>query len=154
MNIFVLDYDLTKCAEYHCDKHLIKMILESSQMLSTACRLNGLDAGYKSTHKNHPCSIWVRESLDNWLWLRDLVFALNREYKYRYETERDHKSFSVVKSLPLPNIPKLGLTPFRLAMPDEYKTDDAVSAYREYYNKDKRHLFSWKKRSIPFWIKV
>ena len=83
MNIFVLDKDIKKCAQYHCDRHVIKMILESSQMLSTACRMNGVHDGYKATHISHPCSIWVRESLDNWFWLRDLVTELNEEYKYR-----------------------------------------------------------------------
>ena len=59
MNIFVLDQNIEKCAKYHCDKHVIKMILESAQMLSSVVRIQGFDIGYKLTHKNHPCSIWA-----------------------------------------------------------------------------------------------
>lgn len=68
MNIFVLDSDPEIAAKYHTDKHVIKMILESAQMMSTVVRYVGLDAGYKSTHLNHPCTIWARTSLSNWLW--------------------------------------------------------------------------------------
>lgn len=85
MNIFILDNDVSKCAMYHCDKHVVKMILESAQMLSTVIRESGIDCGYKITHLNHPCTIWTRESLSNWKWLRNLVEALNQEYKFRFE---------------------------------------------------------------------
>ena len=63
MNIFILDKNIKKCASYHCDKHVAKMILESAQMLSTAVRLAGDDIGYKVTHQNHPCMVWTRNSL-------------------------------------------------------------------------------------------
>lgn len=79
MNIFVLDDDIEKCAEYHTDKHVVKMILESAQMLCTAVWSMGVEAPYKDTHKNHGCNVWVRKSLSNWLWLRDLTTALNDE---------------------------------------------------------------------------
>ena len=84
MNIFVLDNDINICAKYHCDKHVIKMILESAQMLSSVVRLNGHDIGYKLTHQNHPCTIWARKSLSNYLWLFQLTDSLNSEYRYRY----------------------------------------------------------------------
>ena len=80
MNIFVLDEDVEKCAEYHCDKHVIKMILESAQMMSAVVRLNGHDTGYKLTHKNHPCTIWARKSLSNYIWLKSLISLLHQVF--------------------------------------------------------------------------
>ena len=150
MNIFILDYDIEKCAKYTCDKHCVKMILESAQMLSTACRLSGLDVGYKACYKNHPCGIWTRASLSNWLWLRKLVIELNGEWKRRFNHKQNHKSFEVVMSLPYPKIKDYGLTPFAQAMPDVYKNKDAVNAYRNYYMGDKRHIAYWK-NGKPFW---
>ena len=151
MNIFVLDKDHIKNAEYHCDKHIIKMILESAQLLSTACRLHGLASGYRETHINHPCSIWVRKSLSNWLWLQDLICALNDEFRYRYNHSHNHKAFDVANKLPIPDIPDLGLTNFALAMPDEFKTDDAVLSYRRYYIEKKNKIVSWRNRNKPYW---
>lgn len=154
MNIFVLDNDVAKCAEYHCDKHVVKMILESAQILSTVCRQSGLDVGYKPTHSHHPCTIWASESLDNWIWLRNLTALLNAEYKYRYEKSNNHKSYDLVATLPLPNIPDIGLTPFAQAMPDKYKHDDAVVAYRNYYVNEKSDFLKWTKRGAPLWKEV
>ncbi len=67
----------------HCDQHLIKMILESTQILSTVLHLNDIKTLYKPSHQKHPCVIWTGQSLQNWLWLRKLTCALNEEYKYR-----------------------------------------------------------------------
>ena len=132
MNIFVLDTNPKLCAQYHCDKHVVKMILESAQMLSTANRGVGLDEGYKATHVNHPCNKWLRESLANWYWLRDLTYELHTEWKYRYghPESKTHKSFDVVCNLSVPNLPDIEMTDFALAMPDEYKTNDPVESYR------------------------
>jgi len=152
MNIFILDLNHEKNAQYHADKHVVKMILESAQLLSSAVRMSGIDAGYKLTHKNHPCAIWTRESLSNWLWLHDLTMALNDEYRYRYNKKVNHKSYDMAMSLPLPNINDIGMTTFRQAMPDEYKDNDVVKAYRAYYIGEKSHLFSWKNREIPEWV--
>ena len=153
MNIFVLDTDIEKCAQYHFDKHVYKMILESAQMLSTTIRLTGIDAGYKESYVNHPCTKWTRESLSNWRWLRDLAIALNKEWVFRYNHPKDkkHKSLEVIYTLPEPNIPDIGLTPFAQAMPDEYKSDDAVESYRSYYVWEKAHLAAWKNRQPPYW---
>jgi len=152
MNIFYLDYNIEECAKAHVDKHVVKMITEHAQLLSTAVRLSGIDAGYKVTHQNHPCAIWARESLDNWRWLKDLTEALNNEYMYRYERFNNHKAFDTVLSLPEPNIPSTGITPFRLAMPDDVRTDDPVQAYRNYYNKYKTHIAVWTNREVPYWF--
>jgi hypothetical protein len=152
MNIFILDKDLKKSAQYHCDRHVVKMILEHAQMMSTAVRLSGIDAGYKITHKNHPCAKWVRESLSNFNWLYDATFYLNLEYRYRFNHKVNHKSFDLIDSLPQPNIDDIGLTPFAQAMPDKYKNENAVIAYRRYYVFEKSHLFSWAKRPVPEWL--
>jgi hypothetical protein len=153
LNIFYLDSNLEKCSEYHCNKHVISQLKEYTQLLSTAVRESGIDAGYKTTHKNHPSAIWARESLDNWLWLRDLVVALNNEFVYRYEKTVNHKSYEMAMTLPIPNIQSLGLTKFRLAMPDDVKQDDPIEAYRAYYKKHKSHMANWKNRDIPEWYK-
>ena len=152
MNIFVLDQnDLTKCAQYHNDKHVVKMILEYAQQLSTAIRLSGKSVGYKATHKNHPCNIWVRESLSNWNWLYNLTQELHKEWQYRFDHDHNHKSWDVVQSLPYPNIPDIGLTDFAQAMPDDYKSVNAQIAYRRYYKNDKQHLAVWTGRPVPKW---
>lgn len=156
MNIFVLDTDIKKCAEYHVNAHVIKMVTESTQMLSMCNRHYGYDEGYKITHFNHPCSKWVRESLSNWLWLRDLVIALNDEYKFRYNPKQgNHKAYMMATILSVPkNMPDKGLTPFALAMPDQYKHYDVVQAYRQYYIAEKQHIAKWKKRNKPEWYSV
>ena len=151
MNIFVLDLNPKLAAQYHVDKHVIKMILESAQMLSTAVRLSGIDFGYKITHKNHPCSIWTRTSLSNWLWLGSLSYYLNEEYKFRFDHNYNHRSFDLILQLPIPNIPDIGLTDFAQAMPDKYKNQNIVDAYRNYYI-EKQHIFQWTKRGIPDWV--
>lgn len=152
MNIFILDLDHKKNVEYYCDKHVVKMILEYAQMLSTAVRMSGIDAGYKATHKNHPCNIWVQKSLSNWYWLRELTGYLHGEWLYRFEKNRFHKSILMIHELPTPKIQDIGMTPFVQAMPDQYKYIDPVEAYREYYINEKQHLHKWTKRNKPYWI--
>jgi hypothetical protein len=149
MNIFILDTDLAKCAQYHVDKHVVKMILEYAQLLSTTVRLSGIDAGYKATHVNHPCTKWCKSSLSNWRYLRELAQEVQNEYYFRYK--KVHKSWELILTLPEPNIEDIGLTKFALAMPDQYKVNDAVQSYRNYYKADKRHLAAWKNRTIPDW---
>lgn len=151
MNIFVLDLDIMNCAEYHVDRHVTKMILEHAQILSTVCRRNGIAQGYKETHVKHPCTLWVGESLSNWLWLVELTFHLNEEYKYRYDKKVNHKSWDVIRSLDTPDIVDIGLTPFAQAMPSELKSSDVVSSYRKYYIRNKSHLAVWTKRDKPSW---
>lgn len=150
MNIFVLDKDPMISASYHNDKHVVKMIVESAQMLSTAHRVSGevsLELNeriYKEAYKNHPCSVWVRESSRNYQWLYTLFLGLLVEYEKRFG--KKHSCLKLVS--PLSNVPKFvphaKITPFAQAMPDNYKNDCAVKAYRAYYNGDKKHLFSWR----------
>lgn len=146
MNIFLLDNDPKLCARYHSDKHVVKMILEHAQMMSTALRVSGVDAGYKIAHLNHPCTKWVRASYDNYNWLYDLTFYLNLEYRYRFNHNYNHKSFDMIDAAPEPILPNIGLTAFAQAMPDEYKNENAVIAYRRYYVHEKAHLHSWTRK--------
>lgn len=152
MNIFVLDLDPKLAAQYHNDKHCVKMILESAQMLCTAVNLSGGISPYKTAHVNHPCTVWVRESLSNWRWLRDLTEALNSEFKYRYGRFEDHKSFKVVCGLNEPDVEDRGLTAFALAMPADCIAGDAVTSYRLYYIRYKDKLAKWSKREAPYWF--
>lgn len=149
MNIFYLDSDLRKCAEYHCDKHVVKMILESAQLMSSACRMSGLEVGYKLTHKNHPCAIWTRASKENYLWLAELVFYLNKEYRFRYGHSYNHKSYDLVSELPVPDLPDTGWTEPPMCMPDEYKTSSVIQSYRNYYRGAKAAIATYKNRPIP-----
>lgn len=154
MNIFILDENIKKCAQYHCDQHVVKMILESAQMLCTALNKKGLSTPYKSTHVNHPCVLWVEKSYDNFIWLYNLAIALNTEYRYRFEKSADHKSVSVLEQVRDLTYPALGLTQFAQAMPNEYKVDnDPVTAYRRFYLGEKMDFARWTKRKRPFWTR-
>ena len=149
MNIFALDNNPHKAAKMHCDKHVVKMILESVQMLSTIC-----GEGYKPTHQNHPCTKWARASRQNFNWLCSLTEALHAEWQYRFnhkdELKYYHKSFRVYLTLPLMekarDLPDISLTPFAQAMPEYLQSDDAVESYRNYYKTEKAHLLKFTKR--------
>ena len=154
MNIFVLDTDPKKCAVYHNDKHVVKMILETAQLLCGSHHVteSQYNIPYKLSHKNHPCSIWVRECIENYIWLCDLGLELCEEYTYRYG--KRHKSQDIIEwcLINTPNIPTNGdITPFALAMPDECKVGTAIDSYRTYYMLEKRNLASWKNRQTPEW---
>jgi hypothetical protein len=152
MNIFFLDYDTKKCAEYHVDKHVVKMILETAQLLCSAHWVNNSQAPYKLAHKNHPCSIWVRKSLSNYLYLCELGLELGNEYTYRYG--KKHKSVEVIEwcLLNRPNISDIGFTDPAMAMPDEYKTKSVIESYRNYYRGAKIGFATWKNRPAPTWF--
>jgi len=155
LNIFILDNDLKKCVEYYVDKHCVKMILEHTQILCSVHHISGskLEIPYRKTHQHHPVVKWATKSLSNYNWLIKLTESLCKEYSYRYD--KIHKCEKVLKWAKenTPNIPELGLTPFAQAMPDDCKNENTVVAYRNYYRKHKRHLFAWKRREPPYWIK-
>lgn len=154
MNIFVLDTNTKKCAEYHNDKHVVKMILETAQLLCGVHWVTGNEAPYKLSHKNHPCAIWSRECIENYLWLCDLGFALCEEYTHRYG--KKHKSQLIIEwcYTNRPFIPENGkITSFALAMPLECKLESEVESYRNYYMMNKRDIASWKSRNVPEWYK-
>ena len=155
MNIFFLDFDTQKCSQYHCDKHVVKMILETAQLLCGVHHMTVHDAGqvpYKLSHKNHPCAIWARETLSNYLYLCDLGLELCKEYTYRYG--KRHKSQEVIEWCVTnkPNICDKEFTTPPKAMPDEYKVDDVIESYRKYYRGAKRDFAKWKNREIPEWF--
>lgn len=155
MNIFLLDKNINKCVKYHCDQHVIKMILESTQILCTVLHINGLYAPYKPSHMQHPSVLWAGKSLQNWLWLRKLVFALNDEYRYRYNTNVNHKSYEIAKALKIPPLPKLGLLEHPQVMPEKYKVlNDPVKAYRNFYIFEKSKFALWRKRKKPKWYSI
>ena len=158
MNIFYFSDCPIESAQAQPDKMLVKMPLETAQMLSTAHReldgneyadANGL---YKTAYKNHPCTIWARESSSNYWWLVDHFLALSEEYKYRYG--REHASF-VKLERPLCRRPrniKVGkMTPVAQAMPDQYKNKNPIKAYRDYCINEKTYAQWNKNRAKPIW---
>ena len=176
MNIFVLDTDIDKCAEYHVDKHIVKMPLEAAQMLCTnhwvdkylgyiprkltseewavlkeAKKNEERDFPYLPTMYNHPCTIWARSSLDNYEWTHCYGNALGEEYRYRYG--KQHKSVTVINQLPdIKRMERHGFTTFGLAMPDVLKDyDNPIQSYRDYYHLDKGTFASWSARERPPW---
>jgi len=153
MNIFILHNDPNKCVLEYPNTHVVKMITESVQMLSTNLRLHGIEAGYKKTHSNHPCTKWVRASLSNTLWLEQLIRAMHKEWQYRYghPENKIHKAMEVFFTLPKLDIPDLGLTPFVQCMPEQYRGSDTIEAYRRFYIGDKWHIRKYKGRPIPSW---
>lgn len=161
MNIFYFDEDPVEAAKVQPDKMLVKMVLETAQMLSCAHReLDGdtyadMHNLYKSTHKNHPCSIWVRQSRANYEWLYKHFIALSEEYTERYV--RTHLSYTKLKNALFQtpfNIPAGEMTPIAQAMPDEYKHENPVTAYRRYCINEK-HYAAWNEmpERKPTWWK-
>ena len=137
------------------NRHVVKMLLESVQILCTTHRiLDKCDNPilYKSTHVNHPSNIWVRESYDNYMWLYEHYIGLLDEYTFRYGKVHSCDRFREFLKTPPKNIPKIGFTNPRLAMPNKYKSNDYVESYRNYYRNEKQHLFEWKNRNPPSWI--
>jgi hypothetical protein len=175
MNVFFLDKDVVKCAQMHCDKHVVKMIIEYAQLLSTAHRIldgeeyidgesgrrikrwslddDREDILYKATHINHPSAVWVRQSNNNYTWMNQLFMALCREYEYRYG--RVHmtaeKLYGKLTRLPK-NIPIYFFTEPPQAMPYLCKMDKAIAGYRRYYIKEKASFCRWTKRDTPEWF--
>jgi hypothetical protein len=142
MNIFYLHKDPAKAATFFYNKHVVKMILESAQLLCTAHVISdgeNTDIPYKVTHKNHPSAIWARESTSNYIWLYDHMIALGNEYTKRYG--RTHLTIikcSKVLSKSPRNITKTELTPMPQCMPDQYKVQgNSVEAYWNYYEAEK-----------------
>jgi hypothetical protein len=164
MNIFFLHPNTRRCAKWHCDKHVVKMILESCQLLYTIHWIvcDGIEPayihcavsrGYKPTHQKHPCVLWLLESLSNYRWLVSLLKCLIDEYHYRYGNKRhkceDHLDWlSIVE----PELPRVGFTPPRCAMPDTYKRKNPVVAYRLYYKHEKTRILTYTKRHRPHFL--
>ena len=183
MNLFVLDKDPVKAAQLQCDKHIVKMIVESAQMLSTTHRIvdgnlehrksvsgkrtvkyychpnsNMEKVLYRAVHFGHPCTIWTMKSVQNYMWHYEHWVALCKEYEYRYGKE--HSSFLLLEDI-LSSPPRkqynVGLTPFALAMtnnPECMFEGDPVKSYQAFYQtKQERFKMTWSKRPVPSWFK-
>ena len=176
MNIFYIDKDPIQAAQWMVDKHVVKMILESAQLLSTAHRI--LDGNedvsivnnrkkktwslgdaretilYSATHVNHPSAIWCRTSIENYNWLVEHMFALMDEYTYRYD--KKHKcsgELSYMLQSPPKKLEDYDWTTMPSCMDDKYIiSDDPIVNYRNYYKVGKVDLHNWKKREAPSWI--
>lgn len=158
MNIFFLHMNPRICAQMHVDKHVIKMILETCQLLCSAVHLNGTyTPPYKLTHKNHPSSLWTRKSLNNYNWLCELGIELCKEYTYRYgKIHKTQKHIEFLKKNP-PLLPDDQFTLPPAVMPENYKKNDVVFSYRYYILYEKTDLLSWSGkiagRQTPEWVK-
>ena len=158
MNIFYFYDSPIDCAMAQPDKMLVKMPLETAQMLCTAHReLDGDEYAdeqglYKRAYWNHPCTIWARESSANYWWLYSHFIALGAEYTYRYGKRHAslEKLWKPLFKIP-DNITKGKLTPLAQAMPEEYKDENPIVAYRNYCINEK-HYAKWERgRNKPSW---
>lgn len=182
MNIFALSPVPEIAAKWHCDAHVVKMILESAQMLSTAHRvLDGEEEKrpstsgkrmsrywrladdrennlYKAVHTKHPCTLWTMESHLNYKWHYKLFEELCKEYTYRYGKihASENKLLNILKDVPK-NIKKSYITDWPLAMgsnPECMNYDDPIGSYQAFYQtKQKRFSMKWTKRETPYWFK-
>ena len=176
MNIFYVDTDPNTAAQCLVDKHVVKMILESAQLLSTAHRvLDGEkyigkvndrkhtsyilpDAResvmYAATHMNHPSAVWCRQSVQNYDWLVDHFFALMNEYTHRYgKMHKCYGELSYQLQSPPKNLKEWDWTPMPSCMVEEYIiSEDPLTNYRNYYRIGKSSLHKWTNRQPPEWI--
>ena len=179
MNIFYVDADPDIAAQSLVDKHCVKMILETAQLLCTAHRVldgtmsvnvvngrkkkvyalpNSLnEVMYSATHINHPSAVWARKTSGNYDWLYQHLLALLKEYTYRYDREHKVETSGMVHSLYFKPffIERGECTVMPSCMDAEYKiSEDPVMNYRNYYKIGKAHLHNWKRRSPPDWINI
>lgn len=159
MNIFLLDRDITKCAQAHVDRHVNKMILESAQLMASVIHIvhpdwvDEIPDLYRLTHKNHPCAVWLRSDFSHYLYLNDLMEELNLEAKYRYGHTKDHLSLVKVRNWPVPELPLVKFTDPPKCVHDDFKqVPNVVDAYRQYYIRDKADIAKWTKREPPEWL--
>ena len=173
MNLFFLDIDPKKCAIYHCNKHVVKMLLEIVQMLYTAhhmCKTVELPIDcYKQHSPKHPTVIWVRINQFNYMYAAKLGLFLAEEYTFRYNRVHSCEKHIIWLNQNLPNFKietykdnvtlvinkkfeELGMTPIPLAMPDESKRNDPIKSYRKYYINSKSHFTKWTNRLSPWWF--
>lgn len=155
MNIFFVHEDPSVAARSLPDKLVVKMPLETAQLLSTAVNEMGGSAPYKSTHKNHPSALWCRESPSNFNWLVTHGLALCAEYSFRYG--KRHKCEDVIHTCSalahkLNKWPSVDNTYPPLCMPEQYKSRDVVLSYRSYMIGEKQHYAKWTKRTRPEWF--
>ena len=154
MNIFALDPDPYVAAQYLCDRHIVKMALETAQLMSTALVAHGVNHArlYRPTHTRHPCTLWTADARSNFVWLGFHGIGICREYTLRYG--KTHASEAIIReAMDLHrHIPDVIGAKFAQAMPDKYKRADSVDAYRAYYIGDKARFATWRApRTAPPW---
>lgn len=169
MNIFVLDSDPFKAADYHCDQHVVKMILESAQLLSTeAYRAKVWDSSmYLPTHAKHSCTVWLADNPAAIVWLTSLVMNLSYEYGRRFRKTHKasivaYKAYDVLhKHYNMDNLSSNQPDKFVLAMPEQFKADNPVQSYRSYYQYkydswklDTRKAMRYTNTKPPEWLKL
>lgn len=165
MNIFYLDSDPKLAAQMLCDKHVVKMTLETAQLLCTAHHVLGAPGSalepfssnplvpYRPTHKNHPQSVWVRSSVGNYQWLGQYFHEIAIEYTHRYK--KQHLAY--IRCKHLADTPPLKISyedfsePYK-CMPDVYKVESTIESYRNYYRIAKRDIIKYTNRDIPLWL--
>lgn len=158
MNIFFLDANPRIAATYMCDKHVVKMVLETAQLLSTAHHKAGSKYAkdlYRVTHANHPSAVWARATASNYAWLYEHFEALCAEYTRRYF--RDHATARLMSKLrrnpcepgPL-TVPPACVTAD--LVPAVLTWDTVVTAYQAYYARDKRRMLTYTLRDWPAWL--
>ena len=171
MNIFILDESPMIAASYHCDKHCVKMILETAQMLGSAVIRHGalpsqmpLTASgkpYRGGYHYHPCTVWCGDTRKNFLWLCELGISLCAEYTERYGKVHACEP-KIMQLARLSNLIPMGeLTDFAIAISDDslcrslpnFDSLSAVDKYREYYNHDKSRFANWRLNTAPNWYK-
>ena len=161
MNLFFIDKCPVMSATQLCDKHVVKMVLETAQMCSTAMhewdRARHMKHVYKAAYVNHPMTVWVRDGGSNFAWAVTHGLAIGKEYTRRYG--KVHKSAKVLEEINDALVHMVWREdqhrehkPPPQCMPDEFKCDDYVEAYREYYRKAKSHILKWTGRPTPDWI--
>jgi hypothetical protein len=160
MNIFFLCFNTKQCAQWHCDKHVVKMILEYCQILYTVHHILGSELpanAYKKVHMKHPSVLWTASNKLHYEWLVDLALELNDEYEFRYEPKKPHASYSHLLWLqknPPPAIPELLWDDPPPAMPDQYKVHgDTIQSYKNFYHGEKsdKGIIAYTGRSLPIW---
>jgi hypothetical protein len=177
MNIFVLDLDPQKCAEYHCNKHISKMVVEHCQILGSIAytargirkkseitkefiegtfqgfprSLEGRPHPYGIGYRNHPCTQWASRSRENYQWLCDLTLKMCKEYTHRYGRRHAGEDICLWYAKNMPELANEGMTPFAQAMPIHCRQENAVEAYRQYYREYKSKFAKWPVDRVPDW---
>lgn len=154
MNIFYLDSSPKVAAKYHCDKHVVKMIVESAQILSTVKHQLGESesAPYRKTHQHHPCVKWAASSKKHYLWLHSLFVELCKEYTHRYgKIHKTSQYVDVLRQVPkaIEKTVDWVEPPQAMAFPECKVPGDSVAAYRNYYKFHKAHFAKWKTGDVP-----
>lgn len=149
MNIFWLDPDLDKMAEYHCDKHIVKMPTECGQMLSDVMRRYDLpDPPHRKSNPNHPCTKWAGDGQLNYELLREVTIALCKEYTRRYgkthKIQQRMEAGEYAETLPIPGPPTATPKPNCTTFKDLGLPLTIFDLYRMYYIRDKKPNMDFK----------